>query len=123
MSWIEVKSTFAPGQDLSPFIEIYGDHGIENTLEEGASLTGCLVEVEGSEGRIEELTLALTEAGALEVISRDLVEENWEIAWRQFFKPRRIGKRFVVRPTWEELESSPDDLEIVLDPGQAFGTG
>lgn len=123
MSWIEVKSTFVQGQDLSPFIEIYGDYGIENTLEEGASLTGCLVEVEGSESRIQELAAALTQAGAVEVTSRNLVEENWEIAWRQFFKPRRIGKKFVVRPTWEKLESSADDLEIVLDPGQAFGTG
>ena len=29
----------------------------------------------------------------------------------------------MVRPTWEEFASSPDDLSIVLDPGQAFGTG
>jgi len=123
MSWIEVKSQFEPDQDLSPFVDIYGEYGIENTLEEGAFLTGCLVDVDGSAARIQELTDALTQAGALEVITRDLVEDNWEIAWRQFFKPRRIGKRFVVRPTWEEFESSPDDLVIVLDPGQAFGTG
>lgn len=123
MSWIEVKSTFAPGIDLSPFVEIYDAYGIDNTLEEGDCLTGCLVEVDGSVGRIAELTQALTDAGAIEVISRDLVEDNWEIAWRQFFKPRRIGKRFVVRPTWEEFQSGPEDRVIVLDPGQAFGTG
>jgi ribosomal protein L11 methyltransferase len=123
MSWIEVKSTFEPGLDLSPFVDIYGEFGIENTLEEGSSLTGCLVDVEGAASRICELTEALTIAGAIEVISRDLVEDNWEIAWRQFFKPRRIGERFVVRPTWEEFESNSNDLVIVLDPGQAFGTG
>ena len=123
MSWIEVKSKFEPGQDLSPFVDIYGAYGIENTLEEEAGLTGCLVDVEGSADRIRELTEALEAAGAVEVITRDLVEDDWEIAWRQFFKPRRIGKQFVVRPTWEEFESNPDDLVIVLDPGQAFGTG
>jgi len=123
MSWIEVKADFEPGQDLSPFIDIYLDYGIENTLEEGSSLTGCLVDVEGSSGRIGELVEALKSAGAREVNTRDLVEDNWEISWRQFFKPRRIGNRFVVRPTWEEFESQPDDLVIVLDPGQAFGTG
>ena len=123
MSWIEVKARFELGQDLSPFVEIYDAYGIENTLEEDALLTGCLVDVEGSSVRIAELTAALTTAGAVEVVTRDLVEDNWEIAWRQFFKPRRIGKRFVVRPTWEEFESAPDDLVIVLDPGQAFGTG
>jgi ribosomal protein L11 methyltransferase len=123
MSWIEVKSTFEPGLDLSPFVDIYGEFGIENTLEEGSGLTGCLVDVEGSASRVQELTDALVKAGAIEVVCRDLVEDNWEIAWRQFFKPRRIGKRFVVRPTWEEFESGPGDLVIVLDPGQAFGTG
>jgi ribosomal protein L11 methyltransferase len=29
----------------------------------------------------------------------------------------------VVRPTWEDYESQPDDIVLVLDPGQAFGTG
>jgi len=123
MSWIEVKATFDSGQDLSPYVDIFGEYGIENTLEEGASLTGCLVSVDGSAERIEELAAALTTAGAREVTTRDLAEDNWEIAWRQFFKPRRIGTRFLVRPTWEEAEPAPDDLVIVLDPGQAFGTG
>jgi ribosomal protein L11 methyltransferase len=36
---------------------------------------------------------------------------------------RRIGRRFVIRPTWEAFEPEPEDLVIVLDPGQAFGTG
>ncbi len=123
MSWIEVKSKFESGADLSPFVDIYGEFGIENTLEEEGMLTGCLVDVEGSASRILELKEALESAGAIEVAVRDLVEENWEIAWRQFFKPRRVGNRFVVRPTWEEFASSADDLSIVLDPGQAFGTG
>ena len=123
MSWIEVKSKFESGADLSPFVDIYGEFGIENTLEEEGMLTGCLVDVEGSASRILELKEALESAGAIEVAVRDLVEENWEIAWRQFFKPRRVGNRFEVRPTWEEFASSPDDLSIVLDPGQAFGTG
>ena len=106
MSWIEVKSRYESGQDLSPFVDIYDQYGIENTLEEDAQLTGCLVDVEGSTDRIEELTLALKEAGALVVETRDLAEDNWEIAWRQFFKPRRFGNRFVVRPTWEEFDST-----------------
>ena len=123
MSWIEVKAEFEPGQDLSPFVEIFGEYGIENTLEEGSVLTGCLVDVEGSTDRINELDAALRNAGALSVETRNLVEDNWEVSWRQFFKPRRIGNRFVVRPTWEEFESIDTDLVIVLDPGQAFGTG
>ncbi len=123
MSWIEVKAKFEEGLDLSPYVDIFCEYGIENTLEEGSTLVGCLVNVDGSTDRIAELERSLTLAGALSVETRDLVEENWEIAWRQFFKPRRIGNRFVVRPTWQEFEANSEDLLIVLDPGQAFGTG
>jgi ribosomal protein L11 methyltransferase len=72
---------------------------------------------------VEALKSDLLAAGATGVQSRDLVEVNWEENWKQFFKPRRVGRRFVVRPTWESVELDKDDLEIVLDPGQAFGTG
>ena len=123
MSWIQVHAEFPSGGDLSPFIEIFRDYGIENTLEEETTLTGAIANVEGAQQRVSDLTEALTRAGALRVQTQDLPEENWEIAWRQFFKPRRMGRHFVVRPTWEEFGAGPGDLEIVLDPGQAFGTG
>jgi len=50
-------------------------------------------------------------------------EEDWAEAWKQHFKPRRIGERVVIRPTWEGYRLREGDIEIVLDPGQAFGTG
>lgn len=123
MSWIQVFAEFPECEDLSPYIEIFRDFGIENTLENDCSLTGALPEVPGVETRVAELTAALETAGALKVLSHELPEENWELAWRQFFKPRRIGHSIVVRPTWEAFESAPDDVVLVLDPGQAFGTG
>jgi ribosomal protein L11 methyltransferase len=49
--------------------------------------------------------------------------DAWRDEWKRFFKPSRIGSRFVVRPSWEPYEASPDDLVIVIDPGRAFGTG
>ncbi len=124
MSWIEVRTTFEKDlADLSPMIDLYRDFGIENTLEDASSLTGCLVDVEGTSARIEGLRTALLDAGAVEVHTRELPEDNWEEAWKAFFKPRRVGRHLVIRPTWEEFESLPDDKIIVLDPGQAFGTG
>ncbi len=50
-------------------------------------------------------------------------EEDWENAWKEHFHVLRIGRRFVIRPTWREFERGPDDLVIDLDPGMAFGTG
>jgi ribosomal protein L11 methyltransferase len=124
MSWIEVRAQFPTStHDLSPFVEIYREHGIENTLEESAALVGCLPEVEGASQRVEDLSAALRTAGAIQVHTQVLPETNWEEEWKKHFKPRRIGNRFIVRPTWEAVETGPEDLEIVLDPGQAFGTG
>jgi len=123
MSWIEVRATVPEGGDLSPFIEIFRTHGIENTQEDGPNLIGCIVAVEGSDSRVEDLRNELLGAGAASVEANPFEEQNWDEVWRQFFKPRRVGERFVVRPTWEEFAAEPDDLVIVLDPGQAFGTG
>lgn len=124
MSWIEVRATVPPADDLSPFVDIFREHGIENTQEElGPVLVGCFVDVEGVSERVAALSGALVAAGAIEVISHPLEEQNWDEVWKQFFKPRRVGKKFVVRPTWEEFESEAGDMVIVLDPGLAFGTG
>lgn len=52
-----------------------------------------------------------------------VVGDAWRDGWRAYFKPLRVGPRFVVRPSWEAYEARPEDLVITLDPGQAFGTG
>ena len=65
MSWIEVRATVPPLEDLSPFVEVFREHGVENTLEEpGPILSGCLVEVEGTPARVEELTKDAKDAQA-----------------------------------------------------------
>lgn len=52
-----------------------------------------------------------------------LREEDWAHAWKKFYKPMRIGRRVVLKPSWEEFAPQPDDLVVELDPGMAFGTG
>ena len=48
--------------------------------------------------------------------------QDWNEAWARSVKPLRIG-RFVIRPSWDPVMLGPRDLEIILDPKQAFGTG
>lgn len=51
-------------------------------------------------------------------------EEEWATAWKKYYHPVKISKRFTIVPTWEEYERvSSDELIIELDPGMAFGTG
>ena len=54
---------------------------------------------------------------------RILKEEDWATAWKKFYKPLRVGKRIVLKPSWENIDPQPDDIVIELDPGMAFGTG
>lgn len=53
---------------------------------------------------------------------KQIADQNWMEAWKQHYKPIRIGERLVIVPAWME---SPDPGRIVIriDPGMAFGTG
>lgn len=52
-----------------------------------------------------------------------IADGDWTDRWKEGFKPLRVGRHFVVSPTWEEAAAGPDDLVIRIDPGRAFGTG
>lgn len=54
---------------------------------------------------------------------RYVEEADWANAWKEFYKPFRVGRRLVVTPPWEHPELAPDDIPLVVDPGMAFGTG
>ena len=53
-------------------------------------------------------------------VSESPVALGWEDAWRSFHKPVRIGPLWI-GPPWETADAG--SLPIVIDPGQAFGTG
>ncbi len=50
-------------------------------------------------------------------------DEDWANAWKQYFKPSRVGERLVIVPSWEDYAPEATDLILKLDPGMAFGTG
>ncbi len=53
----------------------------------------------------------------------ELADEDWSETWKAHFKPLRVGRHFLVAPTWEPVHPGPEDLLILIDPGRAFGTG
>ena len=60
-------------------------------------------------------------AGPLTVLP--LGEHDWAEEWKRFFHVLRVGRRIVIRPSWEPFDAAPEDVVIDLDPGSAFGTG
>jgi ribosomal protein L11 methyltransferase len=80
---------------------LYGTPGELPSLGHGsASVGGVRVEVRGEE-----------------------VPDDWSERWKRFHVPVLIGGRLYVRPPWEQAAVRPGVIEVVIDPGQAFGTG
>lgn len=61
--------------------------------------------------------------GRLKAEVTDVKNEDWENNWKKYYKPLKIGKHIVIKPTWEDYASAPEDVVVELDPGMAFGTG
>lgn len=51
-----------------------------------------------------------------------LEDKDWEREWMDNFHPMKFGQRLWVCPSWREVPE-PDAVNIMLDPGLAFGTG
>jgi ribosomal protein L11 methyltransferase len=90
----------------------------------------------GPPGEVPSLPALEAAAGeGLVEISSTEIPDDWSDRWRDFHEPVSIaGGKIVVRPSWEtgpstnpgtpgrEAEEVPG-IDVVIDPGQAFGTG
>jgi ribosomal protein L11 methyltransferase len=78
--------------------------------------------VYGAPGELPELPDLRAAAGdALVEVTTTEVADDWADRWRAFHRPVVIGGRLHVRPPWAEARE--DLLDVVVDPGRAFGTG
>ncbi|MGA2163584.1 MAG: 50S ribosomal protein L11 methyltransferase [Solirubrobacteraceae bacterium] len=108
---------------------------------EEAEVGGGVVEyaVYGSPGELPQLPDLRAAAGeALVEVTTSELPDDWGERWKRFHRPvliespephgqerasRRIVPGLHVRPPWEPAADRRDVEEIVIDPGQAFGTG
>jgi ribosomal protein L11 methyltransferase len=51
-----------------------------------------------------------------------LEDQEWERSWMDNFQPMRFGQRLWIVPSWHEAPE-PEAVNLLLDPGLAFGTG
>lgn len=78
--------------------------------------------VYGAPGELPELPdLRAAAGGALVDVVTTEVADDWADRWREFHRPLVLGDRLSVRPPWEPPQRTAVDL--VIDPGRAFGTG
>lgn len=78
--------------------------------------------VYGAPGELPELPDLRAAAGpALVDVRTTEVADDWAERWREFHRPLLLGDRLAVRPPWEPPQAAA--LDLVIDPGRAFGTG
>jgi ribosomal protein L11 methyltransferase len=64
------------------------------------------------------------EVSAQSTLSLHLIEGGaWVEQWKRFYRPFKIGQHLVIRPPWEAYTAEAADVVLILNPGQAFGTG
>ncbi|HYI19754.1 MAG TPA: 50S ribosomal protein L11 methyltransferase [Solirubrobacteraceae bacterium] len=80
----------------------------------------------GAPGELPDVGEVRAAAGAALVnVSTSEIPDDWSERWKSFHRPVDVSWRFRrlrVRPPWEPpLER--EGIDLVIDPGQAFGTG
>ena len=127
-TWTAVAITVAPAlaDAIESFLFDHGAPGLQ-TEELGDctritahfSADAPLDELRGFLAGLSELFPAATAP----IVSVDTIAERvWAESWKGHFPPLTIGERLFVRPPWSAPPPS-GRIDIVIDPGMAFGTG
>jgi ribosomal protein L11 methyltransferase len=91
---------------------------------EEVEIDGGVIEyaVYGAPGELPALPDLRAAAGAALVeVSTSEVPDDWDRRWQAFHRPVVLGDRVTIRPPWEPRGTT--SIDLVIDPGQAFGTG
>jgi ribosomal protein L11 methyltransferase len=142
---IEVNTLYT--ELVSEIISSYGfdelilteEHFSENSLELNSNhLKVYIPDLEDNKKIIEAIKADLKEkhrqlkkdnisetlTGSWKISIKIIKDEDWSENWKKYWHPLRIGKNFIICPSWETCSiESPDDVIIIIDPGSAFGTG
>lgn len=104
---------------LAELLELAPSGVEEATLDDGT----VEYAVYGAPGELPTLPDVTAAAGdALVEVSSEEVADDWPDRWRRFHRPLVIDDRLTIRPPWEP-PSGNTKLDVVIDPGRAFGTG
>lgn len=144
MRWLELSLCVAgeAAEAVAALLGRYGHQGVvieqngipPDAWDDGAAPPPASLTLRAwfpQDPRNEELRLQLESAlGHMSLmlplprpVWRYVDDEDWAHAWKQHYRPLRIGRRLLVRPEWIARAVADDEVEIVLDPGMAFGTG
>jgi ribosomal protein L11 methyltransferase len=98
--------------------------GVEEVSDSDAGDGFVEYAIYGAPGELPDVGALRAAAGdALIEVRSERVPDDWEERWKRFYHPILIDGRLYVRPPWERAAERGGVVEIVIDPGRAFGTG
>ncbi len=122
--WIDVciQERFDVGELLSRL----DDPSLQGAWEDEGSVHLYWAEDQWNEDRLSLIRRILTDLapsiGDIALSIRRVPAQDWNEAWARSVRPLHVG-RLVIRPSWEPVTLDAGDIEVILDPKQAFGTG
>jgi len=106
------------------------DPDLLNNYYEGIIIKGYLEEEDDVEEKIDFIKEKIHGLPRYDLDIRDteveintIEETDWNQEWKKHFKPFPVGKNFLIKPSWEEIDEDTERKIIEIDPGMAFGTG
>jgi len=118
---ITLKIPKIKGELVEEFLYQYISQGWETIENESGYIFNIFLKDNSPE--IDLLEKFLAKHLDIEVSYKVLKEENWAEIWKANFKPLKIGKKLVIIPSWEKHKADPENVVIIIEPAQAFGTG
>ena len=116
---VRVRGDDAAGVVLAELLEL-----APAGVEERALADGVEYVIYGAPGELPALPDLQAAAGDVLVeVTSEEIADDWNERWKQWHRPVEVGGRLRVRPPWEAAAGGGDLIELVVDPGQAFGTG
>jgi len=121
--WVEV--CIHTEMDAGEFLGMLDDPAVQGAWEEAGMIHLYWPESQWNGDRLitmRRLLAGLSQAATIPFFVNRVPYQDWNQQWARSVTPLRIG-RLVIRPSWETAVLGANDVEIVLDPKQAFGTG
>ncbi|HEY8084181.1 MAG TPA: 50S ribosomal protein L11 methyltransferase [Methylophilaceae bacterium] len=101
---------------------IFGEPGMLETALWHHNMVSALFEQDADLLSIVHQAAAEIGLESLPYTIEDVAEQNWVLTTQAQFTPIQIREQLWIVPTWHDVPQ-PDSINIILDPGMAFGTG